>query len=120
MEKTYTVYTGLSKSSYNKNWKHKSLIKDRLTNVTFDEDFAVDYSYDFNTGIYDDIVLELSNVPLNAFIAYRKNNYKDDDDFISMINMNSDKKINIIEKYDLFLIDVFYFKDIININLIKK
>ena len=47
--KKFTMYSGISKESWNKIWKNRNL-KDKLTNVTSDISFAYDYSYDFNTG----------------------------------------------------------------------
>jgi len=111
---TFKMFSGISNDAYINIWKDKNL-KDRLTNVTSDFNFALDYSYNFETGEYDDVVIEISNIPLDAFVAYRRNNYKDDDDFKSMNKMKSDKKIETINKYQLFLVDLFPYINQINI-----
>lgn len=117
--KTYTMYTGISKDVYETIWKNKNL-KDKLTNVTTDIDFALDYSYDFKTGKYENLVLEISNIPLEAFIAYREDEYGDDDDFNSMNNLTTTQKVSILNTYSLFIVDLYNHKDLIKIDLIDK
>jgi hypothetical protein len=124
----YTMYTGVSLKRWNNIWKDKNLT-DRETNVTDDKTFAFDYSYDFETGEYDDVIVEISNIPLDAFVAYRVGNasdeeseeetYADDDDFHTMNNMSDDEKKNIIDSYSLFLVSLYKYKDIISTKLLK-
>lgn len=116
---TYSMYTGVSKSVYEKVWKNKN-ITDRLTNVTSDFDLALGYSYDFNTGKYDDIVVEIENIPIDAFKYYRDDEYEDDDDVHSMEDMSIEDKIYYIENYSLFEVYLYPYKDEIKINLIWK
>jgi hypothetical protein len=129
----YVMYIGISLKQWENVWKDKNLV-DRETNVTDDKSFAFYYSYDFTTGKYDDIIVEISNIPLDAFIAYRVGNvsddyydedseeetYSDDDDFHSMNDMTDDEKKNIIEKYSLFLVSLYKYKNIISTKLIKR
>ena len=130
----YTMYTGISLKQWNNVWKDKNLI-DRETNVTDDKSFAFDYSYDFETGKYDDVIVEISNIPLDAFVAYRVGNtsddyydeeseeeetYADDDDFHTMNGMSNDEKKNIIDNYSLFLVSLYKYKNIISTKLIKR
>jgi hypothetical protein len=128
----YTMYTGISLKQWNNVWKDKNLT-DRETNVTDDKSFAFDYSYDFETGKYDDVIVEISNIPLDAFVAYRVGNtsddyydeeseeetYADDDDFHTMNGMSNDEKKNIIDNYSLFLVSLYKYKDIISTKLLK-
>jgi hypothetical protein len=129
----YTMYTGISLKQWENVWKDKNLT-DRETNVTDDKSFAFDYSYDFTTGKYDDVIVEISNIPLDAFVAYRVGNvsddyydedseeetYSDDDDFHSMNGMTDDEKKNIIDNYSLFLVSLYKYKDIISTKLIRR
>ncbi len=128
----YTMYTGISLKQWENIWKDKNLT-DRETNVTDDKSFAADYSYDFETGKYDDIIVEISNIPIDAFVAYRVGNdtdeyydeeseeetYADDDDFHTMNDMTINEKKNIIDSYSLFLVSLYKYKDIISTKLIK-
>lgn len=115
---TYTMYNGVSRKVWETVWKDKNL-KDRETNLTTELDFAMDYSYDFETGNYDDLVVEIGNIPLNAFIGYRSKKYKDDDDFKDMSNLPIDKKKIVLDKYSLFLANLFPYKNQITIKLIE-
>jgi hypothetical protein len=129
----YTMYTGISLKQWENVWKNKNLT-DRETNVTDDKSFAFDYSYDFETGKYDDVIVEISNIPLDAFIAYRVGNttddyydeeseeetYVDDDDFHTMNDMNDVEKKDTIDNYSLFLVSLYKYKDIISTKLIKR
>ena len=129
----HTMYSGISYDAWENVWKNKNF-KDRETNVTDDKSFAFDYSYDFKTGKYDDIIVEISNIPLDAFIAYRVGNmggddydeeneeetYADDDDFHSMNNMNNEEKKNIINNHSLFLVNLYTYKNQITTKLIQK
>jgi hypothetical protein len=117
-EQSFTMYSGVSLDQWKKIWKEKKLT-DRLTNVTSDISFAADYSYDFQLGKYDDVVLEISNIPIEAFVGYRKNNYKGDTDFKNISQLSYHNKIIIINKYSLFLVDLFKFKNQISVKLIK-
>ena len=113
---TYKMYSGISKDKWETVWKNKNLT-DRLTNVTNDLDFAFDYSYDFNTGNYDDIAIEIDNIPIDAFVSFRDNDYVDDDDFETMNDMNDSEKRIIIEENSLFLVNLYPYKDKLNIKL---
>jgi len=127
------MYTGISLKQWNNVWKDKNLT-DRETNVTDDKSFAFDYSYDFETGKYYDVIVEISNIPLDAFVAYRVGNtsddyydeeseeetYADDDDFHTMNEMSNDEKKNIIDNYSLFLVSLYKYKDIISTKLLKR
>jgi len=115
----YTMYSGISLSKWEEIWKDKDL-KNKLTNVTSDIEFAYDYSYDFKTGNYDDVVVEISNIPTEAFVAYREDEYSDDDDFISIDNMNNNEKVYYINNYSLFIVNLFPYKDIIQTKLLKR
>ena len=136
----YTMYTGVSLKQWYNIWKDKNLT-DRETNVTDDKTFAFGYSYDYETGKYDDVIVEISNIPVDAFVAYRIGNtsdeeyydeesydeesyeeesYADDDDFHSMNNMSNDEKKSIIRSYSLFLVSLYKYKDIISTKLIKR
>jgi hypothetical protein len=128
----YTMYTGVSLKKWESVWKNKNL-KDVLTNITDDKTFAYDYSYDFETGKYDDVIVEISNIPLDAFVAYRVGNvednydedneeetYADDDDFHSMYDMSDIEKQEIISNYSLFMVALYKYKDIISTKLIKR
>ena len=64
----YTMYTGVSREVWENVWKNKNL-KDRETNLTTDLGFAMDYSYNFTTGEYEDLVVEIGNIPLDAFFV---------------------------------------------------
>lgn len=114
----YTMFTGVSLKQWNTIWKNKNLI-DRFTNVTDDENLAFDFSYDFETGSYDDTVVEISNIPLDAFVGYRDDNYSNDEDFESMENMSDKEKENIIYSYSMFLVSLYKYKKVISTKLIK-
>jgi len=128
----YTMYTGISLKQWDNIWKDKNLT-DRETNVTDDKSFAADYSYDFETGKYDDVIVEISNIPIDAFVAYRVGNdtdeyydeeseeetYADNDDFYTMNDMTINEKKNIIDNNSLFLVSLYKYKDIISTKLIK-
>lgn len=62
---TYIMYTGVSREVWDNVWKNKKL-KDRETNLTTDLNFAMDYSYNFQTGKYEDLVVEIGNIPIEA------------------------------------------------------
>ena len=113
----YTMYSGITNDKWLEIWKDKKL-KDRLTNVTSDYDFALDYSYNFKTGQYEDLVIEISNIPLEAFVAYRDEDYNDDDDFNDMTMLDDNVKSSIIKSNSLFLVNLYLFKDEVSIRLI--
>lgn len=115
---TYTMYSGISLKQWDNIWKNKNL-SDRETNVTSDESFAFDYSYDFETGKYDDVIVEISNIPLDAFIGYRDEEYSDDGDFETMNILSDYEKKKIINNYSLFILSLYEYKDIISTKLIK-
>ena len=115
---TYTMYTGVSREVWDNVWKNKNL-KDRETNLTTDLNFAMDYSYNFQTGEYEDLVVEIGNIPIEAFFGYRSKNYRNDDDFKSMEKLSTDKKRILLDKYDLFLANVYPFNEQITIKLIE-
>lgn len=113
------LYSGITIDSWNNVWKNKNLLN-KNTNVTKDESFAIDYSYNFNTGAYEDLIIEISNIPLEAFVGYRKKNYKNDEDYkLFKENISEDKKIEIINQHSLFLLNLEKYKNTIKINLIK-
>ena len=119
---TYSMLTGVSLKKWNDVWKDKN-IGDRSTNVTPDLDFAIGYSYNYDsTGKLMKLrtVVEIDNIPLDAFVAYREDEYDDDDDFQTMNNMNDADKIHIIENYNLFLVKLQPYKDQITTKLIKR
>jgi hypothetical protein len=115
---TYTMYGGISLKQWENVWKNKNLT-DRLTNVTSDKSFAFDYSYDFETGKYDDVIVEISNIPLDAFVGYRDEEYSDDEDFETMNDLSDDEKKRIIDNYSLFLVSLYDYRDIISTKLIE-
>lgn len=118
LDKSFTMYSGITKDAWDKIWKDKNLI-DRETNVTSDIDFASNYSYNFKTGKYEDLAIEIENIPLEAFIAYRDDEYTDDDDFNHMTELSDDAKRAIINSYSIFLVDLYQFKDLLKIKLIS-
>lgn len=118
LSKSYTMYSGISLKQWDNIWKNKNLT-DRLTNVTNDQSFAFDYSYDFETGNYDDVIVEISNIPLDAFVGYRDDEYADDEDFESMDDLSDNDKMRIIDNYSLFLVSLYQYKDIIKTKLIE-
>ena len=113
-----TMLTGISSDKWDSIWKDKKFT-DRLTNVTSDEDFAIDYSYNFKTGEYEDVYVEISNIPIEAFVSYREEDYADDEDFHSMTDMNNEEKHKIIRDNSLFLVDLFTYKNIISTKLVE-
>lgn len=115
---TYIMYTGVSREVWDNVWKNKKL-KDRETNLTTDLNFAMDYSYNFQTGKYEDLVVEIGNIPIEAFFGYRTKNYRNDDDFKSMEKFSTDKKRILLDKYELFLANLYPFKEQITIKLIE-
>lgn len=117
-KRSYTMYHGCSINQYNNVWKNKNL-KQRETNVTSDLTFAFDYSYDFDIGKYDDIVVEINNIPIEAFIAYRNDDYEDDEDFVLMDALTNEEKEEIINNYSLFLVSLYEYKDIISTKVIN-
>ena len=116
---TFDMYSGISKEAYKTIWKNKN-IEEHLTNVTSDFNTAYDFSYDFKTGTYDNTVIKICNIPLDAFIGYRGKKYRDDDDFKQMTKMKNDKKIEIIDKNELFLVDLKPYIDDIEIKLVNS
>jgi hypothetical protein len=114
---TYTMYSGITGDAWEKIWKDKNFT-DKVTNVTNDEDFALDYSYNFKTGKYEDKYVEISNIPLNAFVSVRDRDYEDDDDFESIEDLGDRKKIEAIKYNDLFLVNLFPYKSQIKTKLI--
>lgn len=120
-ENGITMYTGISEDKWESIWKDKNL-KDRVTNVTSDIYFAAGYSYNYDNGKLSSkrTIVEISNIPIEAFVAYRDDEYGDDDDFESMNNLSNKEKYNIIDSYSLFLVDLFPFKDKIKTRLIIK
>lgn len=114
---TFTMYSGITGDAWEKIWKDKNF-KDKVTNVTNDEDFALDYSYNFKTGEYEDKYVEISNIPLDAFVSVRDRDYGDDDDFEPIADLGDKEKINAIESNDLFLVNLFPYKSQIKTTLI--
>ena len=116
---TFTMYSGITGDAWKKIWKNKNFI-DKVTNVTNDEDFALDYSYNFKTGEYEEKYVEISNIPLDAFVSVRDRDYEDDDDFESLEDLPDDKKITAIKLNDLFLVNLLPFKNQIKTRLIES
>jgi hypothetical protein len=114
---TFTMYSGITGDAWEKIWKDKNF-KDKVTNITSDEDFALDYSYNFKTGKYEDKYVKISNIPLDAFVSVRDRDYEDDDDFESIANLGDEEKINAIKYNDLFLVNLFPYKSQIKTTLI--
>ena len=119
LQPTYTMYSGITGEAWEKIWKNKNF-RDKVTNVTNDEDFALDYSYNFKTGKYEDKYVEISNIPLNAFVSVRDRDYEDDDDFESIEGLDNEKKINAIKYNDLFLVNLFPYKSQIKTKLVDN
>ena len=113
-----TMLTGISRDKWGSIWKDKNFV-DKLTNVTSDEDFAIDYSYNFKTGEYEDIYVEISNIPISAFVGYRDEDYEDDNDFQSMNDMTDIEKIKIISNNSLFLVDLLPYKNVVSTKLVE-
>ncbi len=113
----FKVYSGITKESWDKIWRDKNLSK-KETNATSDLDFALDYSYSFKTGKYENLAVEISNIPLAAFVAVRDRDYDDDDDFESLNDLSDKDKLKIIESNSLFLLNLEPYKEIINVTLI--
>lgn len=113
-----TMLTGISRDKWDSIWKDKNFV-DKLTNVTSDEDFAIDYSYNFKTGEYEDMYVEISNIPINSFVGYREDDYEDDDDFQSMNDMTDIEKLKIINNNSLFLVDLFPYKNVVSTKLVE-
>lgn len=116
--KKYDMYSGITKEAWNSIWKNKKL-KDRETNVTSDLNFASDYSYNFKTGKYEDLVVVIKNIPLEAFVSVRDEDYEDDNDFESIESLSNIEKKRIIEHNSLFLVNLYPYKDIIETELIE-
>tara|TARA_Y100001936_G_C16071723_1_gene671097 strand:- start:1677 stop:2042 length:366 start_codon:yes stop_codon:yes gene_type:complete len=114
-----TLYTGVSRQAWNNIWSTANLSQ-KLTNMTTDIDFAFDYSYDFETGKYDDLVVEISNIPISSVVAVRQEDYEDDDDFMNLNGLSFQEKLEAIKRHELFIIDLHSSKDKIVIKLIKK
>lgn len=114
----YDMYSGITKEAWNLIWKNKKL-KDRETNVTSDLNFASNYSYNFKTGKYEDLVVVIKNIPLEAFISVRDEDYEDDNDFESIESLSNIEKKRIIEHNSLFLVSLYPYKDIIETELIS-
>ncbi len=116
---TLKLYSGITKESWDNIWKDKKLSK-KETNATSDLDFAFDYSYSFKTGEYEDLAIEISNIPLEAFVAVREEDYEDNDDFESLNGLSDKDKLKSINSNSLFLLNLEPYKDVIEITLIDK
>lgn len=114
-----TLYTGVSRKAWSNVWREAKL-NQKLTNMTSDIDFAYDYSYDFETGQYDDVIVEVSNIPISSVVAVRQEDYEDDDDFMSLLGSSLPEKLEAIKSHKLFIIDLHSSKDKIVIKLIEK
>ena len=114
-----TLYTGVSRQAWNNIWSTANLSQ-KLTNMTTDIDFAFDYSYDFETGKYDDLVVEISNIPISSVVAVRQKDYEDDDDFMSLNGLSFQEKLEATKRHELFMIDLHSSKDRIVIKLIEN
>jgi hypothetical protein len=106
-----TCYTGLyNKLVWENVWKNKKLIKDILTNVSSEYEEATGFSWDEDLS-----VVKISNVPIEALSAYRKDTYKDDEDIHPLLN--NIERIAALKKYTLFLLDLYPYKNIIKTEL---
>ena len=114
---SFTLYSGITKESWLKTWKDREL-KDKATNVTSDFEFALDYSYSFKTGKYEDLVIEISNIPLDAFVGTRSDDYKDDDDFEIISELSNEDKLSLIDSKSLFIVNLKPYKESIEVKLI--
>ncbi len=103
-----------------KNIWNKKNISNKETNVTSNFDFALDYSYNFNTGVYEELVIKIENIPLEAFVSYREENYEDNEDLNNITNLSNKEKTDLINSESLFLVDLFPYKDLLKITLISK
>lgn len=115
----FTLYSGITQESWSSTWKDKNLTN-KETNATSDTDFAFDYSYNFKTGKYEDLVVEISNIPLEAIIAVRDEDYKDDNDFQSLSGLSNKDKINAINSSSLFVLNLKPYENIIKTTLIDN
>ena len=114
----YTLYSGITLEAWNNIWRDKNLAN-KTTNVTSDLAFSLDYSYNFTTGKYEDLAIEISNIPLEAFVSVRQDDYEDDDDFDSLNGLSKEDKKNLIESSTLFLLNLQPYKSQIEIKLIR-
>ena len=109
INETYTMYSGISLDEWENIWEEKN-IKDRITNVSSDLFFAIGYSYNYSDGDLMKLrtVVKIDNIPLEAFVSYRNDEYDDDDDdFYSMNNLPDEEKKNILNNNSLFLVNLF-------------
>lgn len=116
---SYTLYTGVTEKAWLNIWKDKKLT-DKLTNVTSDLDFAFDYSYNFENGNYENIAVEISNIPLEAFISYRLEDYEEDNDFHSFTGLSEINIHDIISNETLFLLNLLPFIELIEVKKISR
>lgn len=115
----FKLYSGITKESWDNIWKDKKLSK-KETNATSDLDFAFDYSYSFKTGEYEDLAVEINNIPLEVFVAARDEDYEDNDDFESLNGLSNEDKLKSIDSNSLFLLNLEPYKDVIEVTLIDK
>lgn len=114
----YDMYSGITQEVWDSIWKDKKF-KDKETNVTSDLNFASDYSYNFKTGEYEDLVVVIKNIPLEAFVAVRDEDYEDDNDFESIENLSDIEKKKMIDWNSLFLVNLYPYKEVIETELIS-
>lgn len=116
----YTMYTGITLDAWENIWKDKN-IDDRETNVTKNIYDAFEYSYNWDTGEYEDVVVQIENIPLEAFIYARDDDFEDDEDVIYLGDYSDEEKIRLIKNaYDMFLINLNNYKEDIKVSLIKR
>ena len=115
----FNVFTGITEKAKKEIWEPKKIIN-KLTNVTTDYNTALDFSYDFETGKYDDLVAKISDIPIQAFQYYRKKDYQHDGDITYFEDKSLKEKWSIIKNETMFLINIYPYLDIININFIKR
>jgi hypothetical protein len=105
-------YSGLvNKEIYNKIWKTKNFVKGKLTNVSIDFNEALGFSWD------DSSVVKISNVPLEAIVGVRKDNYTDDEDYTPLSDNIS--RIHELKNSSMFVLDLFLYRNIIKTELIE-
>ncbi len=105
----YTLYLGTNINDWKNIWKDKKL-KNIPTHMTKDPSYAVGHG---------SVIVEIDNIPLEAFIEYFDGNWeKDDAGYISMKNDTNDKKKNIVNSNDIFLLNLYPYKKVINTKLL--
>ena len=106
----YTFYSGIDENKWNSIWKNKELI-DRETNMTDNYFEALEFSW-------DGTVIEVSNIPTEAIIGVRDEEYLNDEDWINVSMFSNQEKNKYINSSSLFLVNLFSYKNQINVKLV--